>query len=254
MSNYYKQISELPMLEDTSTASRDELVLAHLRLVPSIVNKTYRFDHPLYDDLVQAGNVALMTAAKNYDPTKGIKFGSYAIPYIQMCVMHYVLDNKTDVRVLTTKPIRKAFFNQRKYKTADGGLDRERMASDLKITVADIREMEQRISKQYVSIGLSDSDEDDFFQIPDVESDPSKVLEHLEFEKFFEFDIQEAMKSLNDRERFIIENRYFVDETMTFHDLSIIFSVSKERIRQIELAALKKLKVALVDKFESVKE
>lgn len=242
------------MLEDTINASRDELVLAHLRLVPSIVNKTYRFDHPLYDDMVQAGNIALMTAAKNYDPTKGVKFGSYAIPYIQMCVMHYVLDNKNDVRVLTSKPIRKAFFNLRKYKTVEGGLDRERMASELKISVSDIREMEQRINKQYVSVGLSDSDDDDFFQIPDIESDPAKILERLEFEKFFEFDIQDAMKLLSDRERFIIENRYFGEDVMTFHDLSVIFNVSKERIRQIELAALKKLKVALLEKFESVKE
>lgn len=254
MSNYFKQIAELPMLEDTSTASRDDLVLAHLRLVPSIINKTYRFDHPLYEDLVQAGNIALMTAAKNYDASKGIKFGSYAIPYIQMCVMNYVLENTNDIRVLTHKAIRKAYFNRRKYKTADGGLDRERMASELKISVADIREMEQRVAVNYTAIGLSDTDEDDFFQIPDIDSDPVKVLQKLEFDDFIENDVTRVIDTeLTDRERFIVQNRYMTDDVMSLHSLAAIFGVSAERIRQIEKAALAKIKDHLTWRFERVK-
>lgn len=255
MNNYYKQISELPMLEDTTNASRDDLVLSHLRLVPSIVNKTYRFDHPLYDDLVQAGNIALMTAAKNYDPTKGVKFGSYAIPYIQMCVMNYVIENTNDIRVLNQKAIRKAYFNRRKYKNADGCLDRERMASELKIRVEDIREMEERIAKSYVSIHQSDTGDDSLvFDVPDYDSNPERIIQSLEFEDFIRTDIKDALSILTDRERFIVENRHITEETLTLQEIAPIFGVSVERIRQIEKTALKKLCNKLAAKFETVKE
>lgn len=244
------------MLEDCKNASIDELITSHLRLVPSVINKSYPQDHHLYDDLVQAGNIALMTAAKNFDPENGVRFSSYAIPYIQMCIMNYMLDNKADIRVLTSKPIRKAFFNRRKYKTATGELNRELMANELNINVSDIREMEQRISQTYISIeqaGAGD-DSEDTFQIPDIDADPTIVLQQLEFNKFVLCDIHEAVSILNDRERFIIENRHFVDDPMKLQDLSIIFNVSIERIRQIEKAALKKLKTELADKFEAIKE
>ena len=254
MTSYYKQIQSLPMLEDTATASTEELIVSHLRLVTSIVSKTYRHDHELYDDLIQIGNIALMTAAKNYDATRGIKFASYAIPYIQMLIMNYVMDNRSDIKVLTTKPIRKAYFNQKKYRSIDGKLDRERMSADLSISVEDIQEMEQRMSNHFISIGLSDTDEDDFFQVPDENSDPAKVIQHLEFEDFMQNDIKEAMdKHLTDRERFIIEHRYFVDEPLILKDIAPIFGVSVERVRQIEKQALGKLKKVLDKKFELCK-
>lgn len=254
MTSYYTKINELPMLEDPTNASQEELISAHLRLVPSIVNKTYRRDHPLYDDLVQAGNIALMTAAKNFDPAHGVKFGSYAIPYIQMCVMNYVLDNRADIKVLTTKPLRKAFFNRRKYKTADESLDRDRMSAELNIKVSDIREMEQRIANNYISIGVSDSDEDDFFQIPDTTSDPVKILQRLELENFIDSDIKSGIEALlTDRERFIIENRYMKEEVMPLQSLAAIFGVSHTRIGQIEKAALEKLKDHLTWRFNRVK-
>lgn len=255
MSNYYKQISELPMLEDVETASMHELIESHLRLVPSIVNKTYAYDHYMYDDLVQAGNIALMTAAKNFDASKGVKFVSYAIPYIKMCITNYILDNKNDVKILTTKSLRKAFFNHRKYKTVDGTIDRERMASEINVSIADIREMEERIAKSYVSVHQPDADDDSIvLDVPDYDSNPERIIQSLEFEDFIQNDIKDSLSILSDRERFIIENRHIAEETLTLHEIAPIFGVSVERIRQIEKAALKKLRNKLIRKFETVKE
>ena len=253
MTSYYKKISDLPMLEDIATASREDLLKSHLRLVPSIINKSYRYDHHLYDDLVQAGNLGLITAVDNYDASRGVKFASYAIPYIHKCVMNYAVDNFSDIRILTTKPIRKAYFNQRKYKTADGKLDRERMSAELGISISDIREMEERDSKSYIHIGLSDTDDEDFFQVPDANSDPALILQQLQYEHFVESDIKESLNLLTDRERFIVENRYFVDEPMTLQALSPIFGISHQRVRQIEQAALAKIKKSLIEKFEACK-
>lgn len=251
MQQYLDIIHNLPMLEDCKTASKEQLVMSHLRMVDSIVSKKYGKAHRYYADLVQTGNVALMKSAESYDPETGIAFASYAIPWINMAIMNYVLDNARDIRVLTSKPLRKAFFNQGKYKRADGTVDRERMSSEIGVSMEDIRELEDRTRISYKTFEMGEDEET--VVIPDYDSDPAEIVQYLQYENFIAKDMKESLSVLTDRERFIIENRYFVDEPMGFQHIAPIFGVSIERIRQIEKAAFAKLKKVLAEKFESCK-
>ena len=240
------------MLEDCTTATKEQLVVSHLRMVDSIVTKHYGKNHTLYDDLVQVGNIALINSIDNFDPTVGVSFASYAIPWIKMAIMNYALDNKHDIRVLTSKPIRKAFFNQKKYKNAEGNLDRELMSKETGVSIDDIREMESRTQKSYMTFETHDNGEE-IINIPDYDSNPMNIMQYLQYEQFLERDMIDVLSTLTDRERFIIENRYYVEEPLGFQQIAPIFGVSHQRIQQIEKAAFAKMKKALANRFESCK-
>lgn len=253
MTIYLDKIHSTPMLEDSKNATKEQLLLSHLRMVDSIVTKFFGKTHALYDDLVQVGNMALMKSVEGFDPSIGVSFASYAIPWIKLAIMNYSIDNRHDIRVLTTKPIRKAYFNQRKYQRADGTIDRERMSNETGVSVEDIYEMEKRTHSSYVAFELQTDDggwED--VVIVDHDSDPANVLQNLQYEDFLKSDMLEAQSVLNDRERFIIQNRFNVDEPMILKDIAAIFGISIERVRQLEKAALAKLKKVLAEKFETV--
>lgn len=240
-----------PMLEDVKAASKDELIVSRLRLVESIVSKKYGKHHRLYEDLVQAGNLALIRSAETYDATTGIAFASYAIPWINMMLMNYAIDNSRDMKVLTTKPLRKVFFNRHKYKDGGDAVDRDKMAKDLGVSIDDIHELEERMKMQYATMDFYNTDEDMDVQIPDYDSNPEEICMFLEYEKFVSHDMREALSVLTDRERFIIENRYFVETPMKFQDIAPVFGVSYQRIQQIEKAAFAKLKKELAEKYEA---
>lgn len=253
MSSYFSKIRDLPMIADQKTATNEELVLSHLRLVQSIVNKQYSSDHPLYEDLIQVGNIALMTAAELFDRELEIPFSSYATHRIKYEIQRHQVDNKFQFRVLTTKPLQKAFYNRKKYTNENGKLDRDRMSSELSIDIADIREMEERTSVHFVNLfDDSDKDEDFVFDISDETTSPEVVLEYLEYEDFLD-EIKEKLQFLSDRERFIVESRYYSDEPLRLSDLGAMFGVSHQRVKQIEQAAMKKLKNMLENSFNNCK-
>lgn len=249
---YISQIQQFPLLTEDATPTKQELIQAHLRLVASIVNKQYSSNHPLFDDLIQIGNIALMDSANSYDPSQGPSFTSYAIPWIKMAVMNYAIDNKYPIRMLTNKPVRKAYFNRSKYMT-DNGLDRERMASELGITIDNIREMEQRTNVQYTPVVNENEDETNWLQIPDNSNNPVSMIAELEFERFMQTDLVAAINKLNDREQFIINNRYYVEQPLVYKDIAAIFGVSIERVRQIEREACIKLERSLSYGYEMCK-
>lgn len=257
MTSYINKVKEFDMIEDFATASKEELIKSHLRLVTSIAIKFRGYNHPKLDDYIQEGNLALIKCAENFDPSMGVKFASYCMTFIQKAIVNYDIDTKYPIKTLTTKPLRKAFFNLKKY-TSQDKVDVEKMSKELNISKQDIYEVMQRKSATFFStstirLNLESLGPDPLIDIRDETYSPETVMRNLEYEDFLENQIHECISVLNDRERFIIENRYFTDSPMVFADIAPIFGVSIERIRQIEVAALKKMKKVLTPAYEACK-
>lgn len=239
-----------PMLGEDH--SPNALIKSYMRLV--IAHTTQYRTHPLYEDILQSANLALVKAAHAYDASRGIAFASYAIPNIKYAILTTINDDVNPVKLLTTKPIRKAFFNVKKYRTGDVLTSEQisKMVSDLGISADDIREMERRMSSEYIFID-SGSEDDVPFDVQAEHADPIDLLERMEYEDFLTSDLTAAIAALNEREQFIINSRWVADEKLTLHDLAAIFGISPERIRQLEANALKKLRKALDNSYNSCK-
>jgi RNA polymerase sigma-32 factor len=239
------------MIEDFSTASKEDLIKSHLRLVSSIAIKLRGYNHPNLDDYIQEGNIVLIKCAEKFDPSLGVKFASYCMDHIEKAIINYDIELRTPVKMLTTHPLKKAFFNIKKY-TVDNKVDIEKMSKEQNISIADIQELILRKSSSFKSISNM-YEEDSSFDIPDSTESPDKLLEILEYQDFIENTIAKSLSKLNDRERFIIKNRYFDDSPMVLADIAPIFGVSIERIRQVEKQAFEKMKKELTPAYEACK-
>jgi RNA polymerase sigma-32 factor len=281
---YISTANRLPMLtleqeQEFSRKFRDsndleaagKLVLSHLRLVVSVSRQYLGYGLP-HGDLIQEGNVGLMKAVKRFDPEQGVRLVSYALHWIKAEIHEYILKNWRMVKLATTKAQRKLFFNLRsmkqRYKSedaaADAGTHRETlneeqinaMARDLKVKREEVIEMETRLSGGDVLLDPSPSDdgEESFGPIAyltDTAHEPTVMIESRQRDVLASDGIATALRTLDDRSRRIVEERWLnVNDDnsggMTLHDLADEYGVSAERIRQIEVAAMKKMKKALV--------
>jgi len=248
------------------------LILSHLRLVVSISRQYLGYGLP-HGDLIQEGNVGLMKAVKRFDPDQGVRLVSYAMHWIKAEIHEYILKNWRMVKVATTKAQRKLFFNLRSMKqgfkadsaAADGGTHREtlspaevsQMATRLNVKPEEVLEMETRLSGGDVLLDPSPSDDGDegfgpIAYLADATQEPTAQLESQQRDRLSTDGISTALQTLDDRSRRIVEERWLkVNDDgsggMTLHDLAAVYGVSAERIRQIEVAAMKKMKKALVD-------
>jgi RNA polymerase sigma-32 factor len=248
------------------------LILSHLRLVVSISRQYLGYGLP-HGDLIQEGNVGLMKAVKRFDPDQGVRLVSYAMHWIKAEIHEYILKNWRMVKVATTKAQRKLFFNLRSMKqgfkadsaAADGGTHREtlspdevsQMATRLNVKPEEVLEMETRLSGGDVLLDPSPSDDGDegfgpIAYLADATQEPTAQLESRQRDRLSTDGISTALQALDDRSRRIVEERWLkVNDDgsggMTLHDLAAVYGVSAERIRQIEVAAMKKMKKALVE-------
>ena len=282
---YISAANRLPMLtlEEEQTFARKfknendleaagKLVLSHLRLVVSVSRQYLGYGLP-HGDLIQEGNVGLMKAVKRFDPDQGVRLVSYALHWIKAEIHEYILKNWRMVKVATTKAQRKLFFNLRsmkqRYKSddaaADAGTHRdtlnpeqiEAMARELKVKPEEVIEMETRMSGGDVLLDPSPSDggRDAFGPIAyltDTSHEPIAMIEAHQRDVLATDGIAAALDALDARSRRIVEERWLKvnDDNsggMTLHELAAEYGVSAERIRQIEVAAMKKMKTALVD-------
>ncbi len=277
---YISAANRLPMLsaEDELRLARQlrekgdlqaagQLVLSHLRLVISIARQYLGYGLP-HGDLIQEGNVGLMKAVKRFDPDQGVRLVSYAIHWIKAEIHEYILKNWRMVKVATTKAQRKLFFNLRSMKQSlkDASLNGEAhrstltedeiqtVAGQLNVKPEEVHEMEMRMSGGDVALEpQSDDGEESFAPIAylaDEHSEPSRVLEAQHRDWLSGDGITLALSSLDERSRRIVEQRWLKvnDDNsggMTLHDLAAEYGVSAERIRQIEVAAMKKMRKAL---------
>jgi len=231
---------KFPMIVDQKTATNDELVLSHIRMVVAHVGSTYGANHPLYDDLIQVGNMALVRAANTFDRELNISFYSYAIHYVKNSTMEYVINNRYAFKTIVTKPMRKSMFNMKHY-TIDGKTDIDRMSQELGI---DTKYIENTISAmQTKMVSINQSYEDIEMELPDYASDPVNVLINLEEESLME-KINLAIKDLSEREQSVMRSR-LKDNPVTYREIGCQHGVSIQRIQQIEQNAIKKLKKVL---------
>jgi RNA polymerase sigma-32 factor len=280
---YISAVNRMPMLtleEEQSAARRlrddndidaaGQLVMSHLRLVVSIARQYLGYGLP-HGDLIQEGNVGLMKAVKRFDPEQGVRLVSYAMHWIKAEIHEYVLKNWRMVKVATTKAQRKLFFNLRSRKQSfraealDGDTHREVlsdgevrvMAQELRVKPEEVREMEARLSGGDVVLDPSpNSDGEESYgpiaYLADVNHEPTAVLESAERDALATEGVARAMNELDDRSRRIVTERWLkVNDDgsggMTLHQLAAEYGVSAERVRQIEVAAMKKMRKTLVE-------
>ena len=259
---YISTVNRLPVLTperehelarrlDDMEAAR-ELVLSHLRLVVSVARQYLGYGLP-HADLIQEGNVGLMKAVKRFDPERGVRLVSFAVHWIKAEIHEYVIRNWRLVKVATTKAQRKLFFNLRSMRPDGHSLDPDQVdhiASELNVRREDVSGMEVRLSGRDVSLENQDDDDDSFAPISylsdEGRQEPSRVLARMAHDDMQGAGLASALEALDPRSRRIIEARWLQDEGgSTLHELAAEFGVSAERIRQIETAALKKMRGTL---------
>ncbi|MEM7612271.1 MAG: RNA polymerase sigma factor RpoH [Pseudomonadota bacterium] len=262
---YIQSVSSIPVLskEDEQTLARDyidnqnldaarELVMAHLRFVVHIAKGYAGYGLPI-GDLVQEGNVGLMKAVKRFDPNVGVRLVSFAVHWIRAEIHEFVLRNWRVVKVATTKAQRKLFFNLRKAKKNLSWLTHEEtvaVAKDLGVSEHEVTEMEKRLAARDATfdLGPSDDEEKTFAPAAFLESenaDPADLVESADWQDDASARLAVALQGLDDRSRDILQQRWLSESKSTLHEMADRYGVSAERIRQIENAAIKKLKVAM---------
>ena len=236
--------------EDVSAAR--ELVLSHLRLVVSVARQYLGYGLP-HADLIQEGNVGLMKAVKRFDPERGVRLVSFAVHWIKAEIHEFIIRNWRMVKVATTKAQRKLFFNLRSMRPDGQTLDTEQVdhiARELNVRPSDVSEMEVRMTGRDMAMENQSDDDESFAPISYLSDngydDPSRVLERRARDTLHDSGLSAAIEALDPRSRRIVQARWLQDEGgMTLHELADEFGVSAERIRQIEVAAMKKMRVAL---------
>jgi RNA polymerase sigma-32 factor len=268
LESYIQTVNRFPILgaeEEKALARRyrdgedldaaRQLVLSHLRLVVAIARGYLGYGLP-HADLIQEGNIGLMKAVKRFDPERGVRLVSFAIHWIKAEMHEYILRNWRLVKVATTKAQRKLFFNLRSMKSGLGPLtgdDVERMASELRVKPEEVREMETRLSGQELAFDAGESDDESgsyapAHYLPDTSAEPLQVLEAEESERVRADGLGRALGSLDARSRRIVEARWLKEkDAATLHELAGEFKISAERVRQIEVKALEKMRKAFGD-------
>ena len=277
---YISAVNRMPMLtlEEEQEAARRlqqkddleaarKLVLSHLRLVVSVSRQYLGYGLP-HGDLIQEGNVGLMKAVRRFNPDQGVRLVSYALHWIKAEIHEYILRNWRMVKVATTKAQRKLFFNLRSLKQQlkselDEGTHRDtlsaaeidQVAAQLQVKREEVIEMETRLSGGDVLLDPAPSDdgEQSFGPIAflsDAQHEPTAMIEARERDAMATEGLTTALAQLDARSRRIVEERWLKVQDngsggMTLHELAAEYGVSAERIRQIEVAALKKMKTAL---------
>ncbi|MGD8569852.1 MAG: RNA polymerase sigma factor RpoH [Gammaproteobacteria bacterium] len=265
---YIQAANQMPMLEadeerelatrlqengDLEAARR--LVMSHLRFVIHIA-RGYSGYGLAQADLIQEGNVGLMKAVKRFDPTMNVRLVSFAVHWIRAEIHEFILRNWRIVKLATTKAQRKMFFNLRKNKKHLGWFSREEVenvARDLNVTPEVVLEMEKRMSGQDTPYdGYGDSgDDDDYTPSPagylqDLSHEPSSLLEEENSTSHNNEKLAQALETLDERSRDILQQRWLSEKKSTLHDLAAQYKVSAERIRQLEQNAMKKMKSHMI--------
>jgi RNA polymerase sigma-32 factor len=229
------------------------LVLSHLRLVVSVARQYLGYGIP-HADLIQEGNIGLMKAVKRYDPSNGARLVSYAIHWIKAEIHEYILKNWRLVKTATTKAQRKLFFNLRSNKPSLNALtpsEIEALAKALDVKGSDVKEMEMRLAGGDVALEGDDSDDDSAYApiqwLADSSQEPTARIASAEADALQGPKLDQALMSLDERSRDIVQSRWLAMDadgngTKTLHDLANEYGISAERVRQIETAALKKMR------------
>lgn len=268
LSRYLQEIRKFPMLtpeeelslskrwrdsEDTEAAHK--LVTSHLRLVAKIAMGYRGYGLPI-SELISEGNVGMMQAVKRFDPDRGFRLATYAMWWIRAAIQEYILHSWSLVKMGTTAAQKKLFFNLRRLKgqmqaIEDGDLRPEQVgqiAKALSVSEQDVVNMNRRLAAPDHSLNApvradSEGEWQDWL-VDDSDSQETMLAEHEEFSGRKAL-LGEALQTLNERERHILKERRLKEEPATLEDLSQVYNISRERVRQIEVRAFEKLQKAM---------
>jgi len=264
---YLSQVYKIPVLtreeeleltteffetEDVKLAHK--LVIAHLRFVVHIAKSYAGYGLPLAD-IIQEGNVGLLKAVTKFDPNKGVRLVSFAVHWIKAEIHEFILKNWRIVKIATTKAQRKLFFNLRSKKKNTGWLTDEeakRIAKELDVSVKEVMHMENRLNSADSPFDAPTDEEDNekafspSQYLEDNSFNPEDITEQKNYEDVNHTALLKNISALDKRSQDIIRARWLDDNKITLNELADKYSVSAERIRQIEATAFKKLKTALV--------
>lgn len=267
LSRYLQEIRRFPLLDASEEATyarrlRDlgdreaayQLVTSHLRLAAKIALQYRRYGLPIAD-LISEANVGLMLAVRRFDPEKGFRLSTYAAWWIKASVQEFVLRSWSLVKLGTTAAQKKLFFNLRKLKKRLGAPDDGELSSEqvkqisehLQVKAADVVEMNSRIrGDMTLNVQLSGEEGEQWQdRLADPSPDPESLLLEAGDRERQKAALAEALSALSPRERTIVEARYMAEEQRTLDDLASTFRISRERVRQIEQRALKRIRTMM---------
>lgn len=265
LSLYLAEIRKFPVLneedehryavrffEQKDLESAHTLITANLRFVVKIAGE-YRHYGLKMIDLIQEGNVGLMMAVRKFNPYKGVRLISYAVWWIRAYIQNHVMSMWSLLKIGTTQAQRKLFFKLKETKNAllrmnDGEDDSHSAALALNVSDKEIGEMEQRLQGDYsLNAELSCGDGLTALEsLADERMNQEALLAECQENQQLQQKVAQVVAVLNEKERFIIERRITSDEPMTLQEIATHFSISRERVRQIEEGALKKVKNSLL--------
>ena len=239
---------------DVSAAHR--LVTSHLRLVAKIAFKFRGYGLPM-NELIAEGNIGMMQAVKRFEPDKGFRLSTYAIWWIKAAIQEYVLRSWSLVKVGSSATQKRLFFNLRKLKNKIGAHDSRGLTNEqaddiariLDVDKQEVIDMDQRMSGSDVylnSMMSAEGDEEKMAFLADTSDNQETLLANAQEKGILRTALKKALAKLNPRERDIILRRRLKDEPDTLEDLSQSHKISRERVRQIEVAAFEKLQKEMI--------
>ena len=246
-----KELAERYYYDEDLEAAK-QLILSHMRFVIHIARGYLGYGLPLAD-LIQEGNIGLMKAGKRFDPNVGVRLVSFAVHWVKAEIHEYVLKNWRIVKVATTKAQRKLFFNLRKNKHRLAWFNEDeiqKVADDLGVSPQEVREMESRMTGQDLGFDLPVGEDDSDAYTPSMylEDNSSNFADELEDEEQMgeaTAQLAYALSTLDERSQDIIKTRWLDENKATLQELADKYNISAERVRQLENAALKKIKDAV---------
>ena len=262
LQSYLVQINQFPLLtqeEEFQLAvtyrkyndlkSAQKLITSNLRFVVKVAFEYKSYGVKLLD-LVQEGNIGLMMAVKKFDPYKGYRFISYAIWWIRAYIQNFIIKSWSLVKIGTTQAQKKLFYKIGKVRKAlesegDSEKKYELLAKNLDVAKSDIIEMEQRMSSRDFSLDAPFDENHELTHLDLLQENSLNQEETLvreEEKEIREREVVNAMKRLNEKEVYVIKNRIMADSPLTLQEIGNHLKLSRERVRQIESEALKKLK------------
>ena len=268
LSRYLSEIRKFPMLEkgeefmlakawqqNEDSEAAEKMVTSHLRLVAKIAMGYRGYGLPMAE-VISEGNVGLMQAVKKFDPDKGFRLATYAMWWIRAAIQEYILRSWSLVKLGTTAAQKKLFFNLRRIKgeiaaLEDGDLKPEQVteiATRLNVSEKDVISMNGRMSASDASLNVPMGKDGDMewqdWLADEEQGHAAAFADRQQFDARMDL-LTEAMTDLNERERHILTERRLSDEPKTLEELSQVYNVSRERIRQIEVRAFEKLQKAM---------
>ena len=275
--DFVNQLMKAPLLDKESEYelacawknNRDEkafqkLVQSFTRLVVS-VSLRFRFYGIPFADLIQEGILGLIYAAERFEPDRDVRFSTYAKWWIRATIQDFVLRNWSIVRTGSTTAQKQLFFNLKRLKShlsnfstdALSEEDREKISKTLNVAHSDVEDMEKRLnfSDLSLSVSVTDNSTSDWQEfLPDDRQDHASQLEDEDSASWREFWLDRALNTLDPREKEVVKSHRLKDPPETLEDIGKRYNLSKERVRQIEMRALRKMKHALVSHIHEVKD